>query len=577
MRRTELGARILFLACGLCLAWCQFALAEQNLTGPLLTGREARSWLVTSLSWSPDGSQIAFELQDFDLTTPNTLESSDQNIWIVDRGGRTVRNLTNFPSRIVTHVPTVVRDVPRGLTPAWSPSSIDIAFEILDLSVPSPAQGQLAIVTTNGLVQTITALPFILHFLAPPSWSPDGNLLVFDGADLNDPARGLSPLYLVNPNGSSTPRKLTGFGLGQSFSPDGSQIIFQRWTRFDPGTGEVHYQIFKINVNGTGETPLSDPSEDASSPAWAPLDCTVPDPNANPPVPPGPCHPGQKIAYICDSDICIVSEAGTNRVRLPNNTGGQVENLNWSPDGSRIAFNTTFSANRKIFVINANGTRLEQWSNGENDSSPVWAPDGNVIAYLCPHEIDLRFFQTDICLTRGKVTPPPSTPPPPALCSPSNCNGCCGSDNKCHLGRTNDACGVGGFQCSVCGASEVCDAAALSCQLKPGAGLCGPSNCNGCCGSDNKCHLGRTNDACGFGGFQCSVCAASEACKGGAGPVSCQLTPGAGLCGPSNCNGCCDFNGVCHSGVRKDFCGGFGTACEACVGAQVCDLHLGCH
>ncbi|HKA53787.1 MAG TPA: hypothetical protein VKJ47_09010 [Candidatus Binatia bacterium] len=326
-----------------------------------------------------------------------------------------------------------------------------------------------------------------------------------NGFDRNDPDQGPSPLYLVNPNGSSTPTKLTRSGQGPSFSPDGSQIIFQRVTRVEPVTLEAHFQIFKINVNGTGETPLSDPSEDASGPTWAPLDCTVPDPQAKPPVPPGPCHPGHKIAYICDGDICIVSDAGTNRVRLPNNTGGKVDNLNWSPDGSLIAFN----AHDKIFVINPNGTHLEQWSNGEFDFLPMWAPDGNAIAYICAHGIPPDSF-FDICLTTGKVTPPP----PPALCSPANCNGCCDRNNQCHLGRTSDACGSGGFQCTAC-IGSTCDPTTLSCQVPPSM-----------------------------------------------------------FCDIGTCHGCCDANNRCHSGVTKDFCGGFGRTCERCIGTQVCDSTL---
>src|SRR5262249_24067681 len=340
-----------------------------------------------------------------------------------------------------------------------------------------------------------------------------------------------SPLYLVNPNGSSTPTKLTRSGQGPSFSPDGSQIIFQRVTRVEPVTLEAHFQIFKINVNGTGETPLSDPSEDASGPTWAPLDCTVPDPQAKPPVPPGPCHPGHKIAYICDGDICIVSDAGTNRVRLPNNTGGKVDNLNWSPDGSLIAFN----AHDKIFVINPNGTHLEQWSNGEFDFLPMWAPDGNAIAYICAHGIPPDSF-FDICLTTGKVTPPP----PPALCSPANCNGCCDRNNQCHLGRTSDACGSGGFQCETCQAPLVCDATALSCQLPPGGAHCTPANCHGCCLND-KCYPGHTNDACGSGGFQCTACIGSTCDPT---TLSCQVPPSM-FCDIGTCHGCCDANNRC--------------------------------
>src|SRR5262249_11010550 len=116
-RTTLARARALSLVCMLCLAWCLegFALAERNLTAPLLTAREVHNYFILRLSWSPDGSQIAFALRDFDDLGGQTAE----NIWIVDRGGRTVSNLTNFPSRIVSRVPPVFRDVFTGFSPAW--------------------------------------------------------------------------------------------------------------------------------------------------------------------------------------------------------------------------------------------------------------------------------------------------------------------------------------------------------------------------------------------------------------------------------------------------------------------------
>jgi hypothetical protein len=41
-------------------------------------------------------------------------------------------------------------------------------------------------------------------------------------------------------------------------------------------------------------------------------------------------------------------------------------------------------------------------------------------------------------------------------CSPTNCIGCCTTDNRCLPGRDDEACGTEGFQCGSCGGAAVC-------------------------------------------------------------------------------------------------------------------------
>ena len=58
----------------------------------------------------------------------------------------------------------------------------------------------------------------------------------------------------------------------------------------------------------------------------------------------------------------------------------------WSPDGSRIAFNTSdhFGAPQRIEVISANGTHpLTLFVSGQDIASfwPAWSPDGSSVAF----------------------------------------------------------------------------------------------------------------------------------------------------------------------------------------------------
>ncbi|MBX3064662.1 MAG: PD40 domain-containing protein [Anaerolineae bacterium] len=54
--------------------------------------------------------------------------------------------------------------------------------------------------------------------------------------------------------------------------------------------------------------------------------------------------------------------------------------LQWSPDGKQIAF-VGFGTSWNIFIIDADGTTLQRFSDGSYDTYPTWSPDGKQIAF----------------------------------------------------------------------------------------------------------------------------------------------------------------------------------------------------
>lgn len=52
--------------------------------------------------------------------------------------------------------------------------------------------------------------------------------------------------------------------------------------------------------------------------------------------------------------------------------------------------------------------------------------------------------------------------------------------------------------------------------------------------------------------------------------------PSTEACGPSNCGGCCTTDDVCHPGNELDLCGGSGSACDVCVTGQFCSKQFKC-
>lgn len=58
----------------------------------------------------------------------------------------------------------------------------------------------------------------------------------------------------------------------------------------------------------------------------------------------------------------------------------------------------------------------------------------------------------------------------------------------------------------------------------PTVGDCSPKNCLGCCDTQGQCQSGARKDACGSGGFSCSVCSASQRCGA---QTTCEIDPNA--------------------------------------------------
>lgn len=74
---------------------------------------------------------------------------------------------------------------------------------------------------------------------------------------------------------------------------------------------------------------------------------------------------------------------GTGQFRLTNNAATE-EYPAWSPDGSKIAFDTNRDGNPEIYVMNADGTGQTNISNSNPafDGQPCWSPDGTKIAFF---------------------------------------------------------------------------------------------------------------------------------------------------------------------------------------------------
>jgi len=158
---------------------------------------------------------------------------------------------------------------------------------------------------------------------------------------------------------------------------------------------------------------------------------------------------GTKVAFVSDFtakeghgewNVFVMQAAGTGDeinlatqiTRYPHTESKQIDDLAWSPDGSRIAYTRgNNSGDDKVWVVNADGTTTFPLEIGGGGAKrhPTWSPDSSKIAYAVvknePEQIYIASSQGGIGqpLANGKGHEPnwsptarrsPSTPTSPS-------------------------------------------------------------------------------------------------------------------------------------------------------------------
>ena len=170
---------------------------------------------LAALAWSPDGTRLAFSRTSGDGKA-GTLHNELDVIGVDGKGARTL----------------ALNPAPYGARaePSWSPDSTRIAFKLDEfrLGTVSVAGGAPSALTKpgNGVVDD------------DPVWSADGRSIAF----ARSPARGVSDVWLVRPNGTGLrrltttpipPRGVAHIGSTPlAWSPDATQILVFRHDRF---------------------------------------------------------------------------------------------------------------------------------------------------------------------------------------------------------------------------------------------------------------------------------------------------------------------------------------------------------
>jgi Tol biopolymer transport system component len=128
-------------------------------------------------------------------------------------------------------------------------------------------------------------------------------------------------------------------------------------------------QVFVVNVDGTAARTLTNrPLAFDARPTWSP--------------------DGTRIAFESTTDgkrsVFVMQADGQQLRRLTDAAGTASDSSpSWSPDGSRVAFATDRDGNSEIYVVGSDGSGVKRLTNNQAaDNFPAWSPDGSRLAFV---------------------------------------------------------------------------------------------------------------------------------------------------------------------------------------------------
>lgn len=227
-------------------------------------------------SWSPDGSQIAFESgRDNQMLT-----YINHDIYVMAADGSNVKRLTD--------------DGADEGGPSWSPNGESIAYVKMeyfsDQDVIENPTWDIYVMDVDGTDQIQLTKDSASEI--EPAWSPDGSKIAF----ISDRHGQNFDIYVMNADGSNVTQLTNDSAneFGPVWSPDGKQIVFN-----SDRNGNV--QLFMISIDGSNLVQLTEDSSNSAYADWSP--------------------DGKRIVFESDRDtgyanIYVMSADGSNVMQL---------------------------------------------------------------------------------------------------------------------------------------------------------------------------------------------------------------------------------------------------------------------
>lgn len=274
-------------------------------------------------SWSPDGKQIVFDSN----------RDRKQEIYIMNSDGSNVKRLTY--SKRANYLPTISADGKKILFMSYSDS--EEAVHVMNMD-----GNELKKLTDENSKN------------GDPDWSPDSRQIVFH-SDRDEENR---ELYKMAADGTNV-KRLT-FNKSSDFvprwSPDGKMISFN-------SSRDGNREIYVMSQDGTNQRNVTNDLLSNMVHNWSPDSKRIIFyafglqsahlKNTN-------LSKGEKSALIrTTAEIYVTDLDGKNRIQLTHNyfwDQGPV----FSPDGTRILFESCRSGNRETYVMDADGSNVKR-------------------------------------------------------------------------------------------------------------------------------------------------------------------------------------------------------------------------
>jgi eukaryotic-like serine/threonine-protein kinase len=296
----------------------------------------------SSPAWSPDGRQLAFV---------RTTALDRAAIYAVPSLGGQERKVADLVGSIllggIYFLPTL----------SWAPDGTWLAAA--EQPAPEAPARIVKIVLSNAEMIPVTSPPTGTLGDLWPDISPDGQLLAF--VRTSSQSFGNQDVWLQPLTGGDARRLTNGkYEIMSSlrWTHDGAEIVFTAWTTGTPKT-------MRVPVAGGAPEPLAGVGDFAT-------DSTV---------------AGHRMVYVQDSP----SVPEMWRLPVPSKVPSTVtpeklapfgKNMQYSPDGSKIAFESQRGGDKNVWVSNADGSNATQLVTTTGDSgTPRWSPDGRRLVF----------------------------------------------------------------------------------------------------------------------------------------------------------------------------------------------------